>query len=96
MDGQIDVISEPGQGAIFWFAIALEKMHQSTVLQPGGAGQFQKENLNTRPKEKTEAVAKTVKILLAEDNPINQKVATLILRKSGYEVKVVNDGAQAV
>lgn len=96
MGGQIDVISEPGQGSTFWFALALEKMDQSARLQTDGAGQSRKENLNARLEEETETAAQKVKILLAEDNPINQKVATLILRKSGYEVAVVQDGAEAL
>ena len=35
-------------------------------------------------------------ILLAEDNPINQRVATLILKRSGYDCDVVEDGLAAV
>jgi signal transduction histidine kinase len=35
-------------------------------------------------------------ILLAEDNPVNQKVAQRLLSEMGHQVTVVGDGAQAV
>ncbi|HEV3474125.1 MAG TPA: response regulator [Actinomycetota bacterium] len=35
-------------------------------------------------------------MLIAEDNPVNQKLAVAMLAKLGYEADVVNDGAQAV
>lgn len=38
----------------------------------------------------------SVKILLAEDNAVNQQVAFALLGKRGYEVEVVGDGLQAL
>lgn len=37
-----------------------------------------------------------LRVLLAEDNLVNQKLAVVLLRKRGWEVVVVDDGAKAV
>jgi PAS domain S-box-containing protein len=37
----------------------------------------------------------SVRILLAEDNPVNQKLAMLMLKKAGYQVEVANNGKVA-
>ena len=38
----------------------------------------------------------SVNILLAEDNPVNQKLAKLMLTKAGYQVEVANNGKEAL
>jgi PAS domain S-box-containing protein len=40
--------------------------------------------------------AESLSILLAEDNPVNQKIAVRMLEKSGHRVTCVGDGRQAV
>jgi PAS domain S-box-containing protein len=39
---------------------------------------------------------RSLRVLLAEDNPINQTLATRILERLGHKVQVVNDGKEAV
>ncbi|MCP3875201.1 MAG: response regulator [Desulfobacteraceae bacterium] len=39
-----------------------------------------------------EAKIKETKILLVEDNPINQKVATMQLEKTGFQIEIASDG----
>ncbi|PID72667.1 MAG: hybrid sensor histidine kinase/response regulator [Desulfobulbus propionicus] len=39
-----------------------------------------------------EELKQSVRILLVEDNPVNQKLAQLILTKAGYQVKIAENG----
>ncbi len=48
-------------------------------------------SISAKPIEKTE-----IKILLVEDNPTNQKVATLMLKKLGYTSDLASDGLEAL
>jgi CheY-like chemotaxis protein len=67
-------------------------------LRPGhrsGAGETGSSGLIT-VHSMSERRAAGLKILLADDNPVNCRIAVLMLEKAGHQIDVVNDGATAV
>ena len=49
-----------------------------------------------RTERSEEKYSRTLRILLAEDNIINQRLAQVLLKKLGHTVTVANDGREAV
>ena len=43
-----------------------------------------------------ETGGRVLRVLLAEDNPVNQKFAVKLLEKAGHQVHVAGNGRQAV
>jgi PAS domain S-box-containing protein len=83
MGGRIEVRSEVGRGSTFSFELPLRRITaQDQPLPP--------------PDNRPVQASSPMRILLAEDNFLNQIVIAAMLEKLGHEVTVVGDGAAAV
>ncbi|MDT9000259.1 ATP-binding protein [Paucibacter sp. APW11] len=87
MGGSVGVQSEPGHGSRFWLDLSVEK----AIPTPGAAPLHRSQ----AAKELLQQFSGT-KILLAEDNAVNQEVAVALLDSAGISVDVAGDGRQAL
>jgi PAS domain S-box-containing protein len=90
MQGEISAISEPGAGSTFTVRIPLPR---TTPL-----AQYDARRAEPRVAEPSADVASMgqLRILLAEDHPINQRVVQLILEPSGADLTIVSNGREAL
>jgi len=81
MDGQIELQSELGKGSTFSFTAKFRVSADLSLI---------KETRETVPE------LPKLRILMAEDNPINQKLGLRLLEKWGHQVTLAGDGKEAV
>lgn len=85
MGGSIGVFSIPGEGATFSFTLPVQLAHAPAA------------NLTGLDSGSTPtALIPRLRVLLVEDNVINQRVATKLLERLGQEVIIASDGREAV
>ncbi len=84
MNGEIEVTSQMGQGSAFHFTLTMQKARaQASVVQAVPA--------SAHPQHK-----RALRILVAEDNVVNQKLIVRLLEKRGDHVTLAQDGQEAL
>ncbi len=108
MGGNIGAESTVGQGSVFWFEISVDLQNARNAQtafdfqknEPRRNHQEDDPNITTDLLVQTrQAIASldwTVRVLVVEDNRVNQTVAVRTLNKMGCKADAVNDGFDAI
>jgi CheY-like chemotaxis protein len=91
MGGHIGVSSQPGTGSTFWFEVPLAVPRAAPQVDTGSA----LEAVDAADTASTTVGAKR-RVLVVEDNVVNQMVAEGIVSHLGYQVRKVADGQAAL
>jgi PAS domain S-box-containing protein len=88
MGGAIGVESAIDRGSRFWFAVPFDR--------PSAAASTASTTAAVSVAARRDDAGAPLRVLVVEDNLVNQKVATRMLEKLGHSVEIANNGSEAV
>jgi signal transduction histidine kinase/CheY-like chemotaxis protein len=93
MHGKIGMKSAPSKGSTFFVDMDLPVAKEGEALP-----EVETQGAEQHPDGKSDQhrTGKSMNILIAEDNPVNQKLLRLMLEMNGHKVQVTADGKEAV
>jgi PAS domain S-box-containing protein len=94
MQGKIEVKSAPDTGSTFRFTVRLAKIVQPAAVIEAPAAQSQESRAGGL--ERSQVARSALRILVAEDNPANQKLILYLLQKQGYAVELASNGVEVL
>ncbi len=88
MGGTLSVQSQPGKGSCFAFTLALRCLRKPASRSAVAT--------DARASNVPQVATTPLRVLLAEDNLVNQKLISTVLHRRGHQVALAEDGSSAV